>query len=157
MHPAIDPAVPSESGEALDLLGMYFRDLGGIEVMSKDEEFAAATKIARLRTAFWRTLLGYLPFAAPICELAEALLPDESRPTEALKAMQKAARSLRAMREVRPSEPIFRRVFLRGIRAYLRRDFHPDQDDNYHLAKTLLAKAEAARIEAAAATPAVSA
>ncbi|MBK7076410.1 MAG: metal-dependent hydrolase [Myxococcales bacterium] len=69
----------------------------------------------------------------------------------------KAARSLRAMREVRPSEPIFRRVFLRGIRAYLRRDFHPDQDDNYHLAKTLLAKAEAARVEAAAATTAVSA
>ena len=66
-----------------------------------------------------------------------------------------AARSLRAMRDVRPSEPIFRRVFLRGIRAYLRRDFHPDQDDNYHLAKTLLAKAEAARVEAAAATMAV--
>ena len=59
------------------------------------------------------------------------------------------------MRDVRPSEPIFRRVFLRGIRAYLRRDFHPDQDDNYHLAKTLLAKAEAARVEAAAATMAV--
>jgi RNA polymerase primary sigma factor len=106
MHPAIDPAVSSESGEALDLLGMYFRDLGGIGVMSKEEEFTAATKIASLRTAFWRTLLGYLPFAAPICELAEALLPDESRPTEAIKVMQKAAKNLRE-REVVGNQKAF--------------------------------------------------
>ena len=61
-----------------------------------------------------------------------------------------AARSLREMRKVRPSEPIGRRVFARGIRAYLRRDFHPDQDDNYHLAAELLAKADAAGAELAA-------
>ena len=95
MNTAIEPSTASESGEALDLLGLYFRDLGGIEVMKKDEEFAAATRIATLRTAFWRTLLGYLPFAGPICELAEAILPAESRPTEALKAMLKAAKNLR--------------------------------------------------------------
>jgi len=47
-------------------------------------------------------------------------------------------------------EPIVKRVFLRGIRKYLRRDFHPDHDDNYHLAAELLARAEAARLEAAA-------
>ncbi|MBK9035708.1 MAG: metal-dependent hydrolase [Myxococcales bacterium] len=65
-----------------------------------------------------------------------------------------AARNLRELRRQRPTEPIARRVFARGIRAYLRRDFHPDQDDNYHLAAQLLAKAEAAGAElAAAATP----
>jgi hypothetical protein len=58
-----------------------------------------------------------------------------------------AAKQLRGLRQAAPSEPIFRRVFLRGIRAYLRRDFHPDQDDNYHLARELLAKSAAARAE----------
>ncbi len=62
-----------------------------------------------------------------------------------------ARRELRSIREARPTEPIFRRVFLRGIRAYLRRDFHPDRDDNYHLAGQLLAKADAAGAELATA------
>jgi predicted metal-dependent hydrolase len=62
-----------------------------------------------------------------------------------------ARRELRSIHEARPTEPIFRRVFLRGIRAYLRRDFHPDHDDNYHLAGQLLAKADAAGAELATA------
>lgn len=53
-------------------------------------------------------------------------------------------RELREMRARRQDEPIFRRVFVRGIREYLRRDFHPDQNDNYHLSDVLLAKAAAA-------------
>ncbi len=44
-------------------------------------------------------------------------------------------------REAAPDQGIARRVFLRGIRSYLRRDFHPDQHDNYHLAVTHLAQA----------------
>lgn len=65
-------------------------------------------------------------------------------------------RRMRAMRQaaaasgVKTPRPIFRRVFLRGIREYLRRDFHPDHNDNYHLAAELLARAAAARDEAAA-------
>ena len=55
-----------------------------------------------------------------------------------------AARRLRAMRKQWKAEPIGKRVFLRGIQKYLRRDFHPDQDDNYHLARELLDRAAAA-------------
>ena len=58
-----------------------------------------------------------------------------------------ALRTLREMQRQHQGEPIFRRVFVNGIRDYLRRDFHPDQDDNYHLAKELLAKSEAAAAE----------
>jgi predicted metal-dependent hydrolase len=54
---------------------------------------------------------------------------------------------LRAIRKETKVEPIVRRVFLRGIRAYLARDFHPDQHDNYHLAQQLLARAAAAGAE----------
>jgi predicted metal-dependent hydrolase len=58
-----------------------------------------------------------------------------------------AWRRLRALRKQTKTEPIVRRVFVRGIRAYLRRDFHPDHHDNYHLAATLLARAAAAGAE----------
>jgi uncharacterized protein len=35
-------------------------------------------------------------------------------------------------------DSILQRVFLRGIRAYIRRDFHPNQNDNYALAEQFL-------------------
>lgn len=58
-----------------------------------------------------------------------------------------AWRGLRALRKQRQTEPIVRRVFMRGIRAYLARDFHPDDNDNYHLAQVLLDRAAAAAAE----------
>ncbi len=60
-----------------------------------------------------------------------------------------AVRRARAAQTQFAVEPIAKRVFLRGIRKYLRRDFHPDHDDNYHLAAELLRRAEAARVELA--------
>lgn len=42
--------------------------------------------------------------------------------------------TLRELRTLRQRDPIVRRVFVRGIRKYLRRDFHPNQQDDAHLA-----------------------
>jgi uncharacterized protein len=50
----------------------------------------------------------------------------------------------RRMREMRGENPIVRNVFLRGIREYMRRDFHPDDNDNYHLARARLERMAAA-------------
>ncbi len=55
--------------------------------------------------------------------------------------------ALRELRELRAAgkaagqgeQAISRRVFARGIREYLRRDFHPDATDDYHLAQAFLA------------------
>jgi uncharacterized protein len=47
----------------------------------------------------------------------------------------------RELKRLQGEDPIFRRVFLRGIREYTRRDFHPSQHDNYHLARDYFAKA----------------
>ena len=45
-------------------------------------------------------------------------------------------RELRAeLRRLRADDPIFQRVFVRGIREYTRRDFHPSHHDNVHLAR----------------------
>lgn len=59
-------------------------------------------------------------------------------------------RDLASMRAAPPADPtapydpgpegIARRVFLRGIRQYLRRDFHPDHVDNYAMARDYLAR-----------------
>jgi uncharacterized protein len=51
-------------------------------------------------------------------------------------------RGLRAARGDR--DGIARRVFLRGLREYVRRDFHPTQIDNDHLAADHLGRAELA-------------
>jgi predicted metal-dependent hydrolase len=49
-------------------------------------------------------------------------------------------KSLAAMK-VRPDDgPIVRRVFLRGIRQYIRRDFHPSDNANEHLARAWFEK-----------------
>ena len=34
----------------------------------------------------------------------------------------------------RQRDPVIRRVFVRGIRQYLKRDFHPSDNDNWQLA-----------------------
>lgn len=52
-------------------------------------------------------------------------------------------RLLRDARAARNSDPrgqasILKHVFARGIREYLRRDFHPDDNDNYDLARDYL-------------------
>ena len=45
-------------------------------------------------------------------------------------------REVRAeLRRLGGDDPIAQRVFVRGIREYARRDFHPSQHDNYHLAR----------------------
>ncbi len=42
---------------------------------------------------------------------------------------------LRDLREARKRNPVLRRVFGRGIRQYIRRDFHPRDNANEHLAR----------------------
>jgi predicted metal-dependent hydrolase len=43
--------------------------------------------------------------------------------------------ALRALRGLPDRRPILQSVFLRGVREYMRRDFHPDDNDNYRLAR----------------------
>jgi predicted metal-dependent hydrolase len=42
--------------------------------------------------------------------------------------------TLRELRKMRAQDPVVRRVFIRGIRQYIRRDFHPRDNANEHLA-----------------------
>jgi uncharacterized protein len=53
----------------------------------------------------------------------------------------KRGRPLREVRQMREHGNIGQRVFLRGIRQYIRRDFHPSQNDTSPLAEAYLASA----------------
>lgn len=55
---------------------------------------------------------------------------------EDLATLKKIPAELEARKD---HDPIAKKVFLRGIKAYLRRDFHPTQLDNLHLATDYLA------------------
>jgi predicted metal-dependent hydrolase len=48
--------------------------------------------------------------------------------------------ALRQLRAVNGEGNLIRNVFGRGIREYLRRDFHPDDNDNYEMAQAWLEK-----------------
>jgi predicted metal-dependent hydrolase len=47
--------------------------------------------------------------------------------------------TLRQLRTMQRQDPVIRRVFIAGIRQYIRRDFHPRDNANEHLAQTWFA------------------
>jgi predicted metal-dependent hydrolase len=57
--------------------------------------------------------------------------------------------TLRELARMRRRDPIMRRVFWRGIRQYMRRDFHPSANANEHLARDWFAARGLAFMEAA--------
>ena len=94
--PALADPTPDSRDEvssARDLLGPYFRDIASFDVMSRETELEAATRIVQLRRSFWRNTLGYPPFIDGICDLVPQLLPD--LPPEPVAEIKRAARNLR--------------------------------------------------------------
>ncbi len=81
--------------EAPNFLGVYFREMAGLGVMSPEEELSIATRIARLRREYWTALLAYPPFVEPITDLVEKKLEAEDLPRAEIDAMRTASRNLR--------------------------------------------------------------
>lgn len=73
----------------------YFRDMSHSNVMTAEEELKAATNIANLRTAFWRSLLGYPPFIDAIVETVCECHPPDKTPIDVLEQLKKTSRDLR--------------------------------------------------------------
>ena len=76
-------------------LGVYFKEMSHLDVMTAEQEIAAATRIAHLRTEHWRRLLSYPPFICGIVAFVEHELEAEDVPTAELRALRKSARALR--------------------------------------------------------------
>ena len=76
-------------------LGVYFREMSGLGVMSPEQELRAATRISDLRTEHWRRILSYPPFAEPIADFVAEQGVDEAKPDAELNALRRSARALR--------------------------------------------------------------
>jgi RNA polymerase primary sigma factor len=87
--------VSGDDDDADTTLGVYFREMSSLDVMSPEEELREATRIADLRTEYWKRLLAYPPFADGIVALVEEALTPEDVPTAALRAIRRSARALR--------------------------------------------------------------
>ncbi|MCX4242371.1 sigma-70 family RNA polymerase sigma factor [Paraliomyxa miuraensis] len=92
--------------DADSTLGAYFKEMSGLDVMSPEEELAAATRIAQFRIEYWRRLLAYPPFIDGIVALVEESLDSEDVPTAELRSIRKTARALRD-RETRSNKDQF--------------------------------------------------
>ncbi|MBZ5710959.1 sigma-70 family RNA polymerase sigma factor [Nannocystis pusilla] len=90
-----EPTLAPAGDTAHRPLTAYFRDLAEVDVMTKDEETAAALKIGELRKRVWVAILNYPPYVAPICALLRERLGDEACPLAALTALERASRTLR--------------------------------------------------------------
>ncbi|WAS96060.1 sigma-70 family RNA polymerase sigma factor [Nannocystis punicea] len=90
-----DPSSAPAHESAHRPLTAYFRDLSDVHVMSKDEETAAALKIAELRKGLWVAILNYPPFVAPICALVRQRLTAEVCPDAAIDGLERTSRILR--------------------------------------------------------------
>jgi len=95
VEPTPEPPRQPARHDNTDSLTPYFHELATQDLMTRDEELAAAVRIATLRQTYWRSILSYPPFIAGICELAGEVLPADTCPADALDAMRRASRALR--------------------------------------------------------------
>jgi RNA polymerase primary sigma factor len=108
--PTDAPKKPASGGDddGESTLGVYFREMSGLGVMSPEQELAAATRIAELRSEHWRRILSYPPFAEPIADFVDEQSTSESKPTAELAELRRSARSLRD-RETKVNRDAFER------------------------------------------------
>ncbi|MEZ4429722.1 MAG: hypothetical protein R3A51_18755 [Nannocystaceae bacterium] len=92
-----------------NFLGVYFREMSSLEVLSPEKELALATRIFRLRQEFWKDLLSYPPFIDAIIALIESTIDSDDTPDNALSAMRETSRNLRD-RETRANKDAFEEV-----------------------------------------------
>jgi RNA polymerase primary sigma factor len=101
-------ASPKESAveEDLSALGIYFRQMGAVDLMSPDEERAAATRIVSHREAYWRAIFNYPPFVDGLVNVIEGVCDEERRPLAALEELRRTSRRVRD-RETRAHKEAF--------------------------------------------------
>jgi RNA polymerase primary sigma factor len=102
-------ASPKESAveEDLSALAIYFRQMGAVDLMSPDEERAAATRIVSHREAYWRAIFDYPPFVDGLVNVIEVICDEERRPLAALEELRRTSRRVRD-RETRAHKEAFR-------------------------------------------------
>ena len=86
---------PSDPDDDQSALGIYFREMATVSVMTPAQEHAAAAEILAARTGYWLAILSYPPFVDAVVGLIEATFNEEKRPVEALNAIRQSSRRYR--------------------------------------------------------------
>lgn len=118
-HPAMRPLLAWHAAEEIEHKAVAFDVLKAV-----DDGYALRMAGMALATAL---LMGFWALGTTMLVRQEKLGWRET---------------LRQLRTARKANPIMKRVFVRGIREYLRRDFHPWQNDNLEVARRALAELE---------------
>ncbi len=103
------PSARTRIGPEDSPLSPYFRDISGVDVMTREQELTAANRLSSLRQAYWRALLAYPPFIEAICELALTL---QTPPKTEINGMIKASRKLRD-RDLRAHQDAYEQARIR--------------------------------------------
>jgi RNA polymerase primary sigma factor len=77
-----------------------------LNVMTPEEEKAAATKIAMLRVGYWVAIFSYPPYTEGLVSVLEAEMDEEDLPKEEIATIRKTSRALRD-RETRANKDAF--------------------------------------------------
>lgn len=131
--------------DALDLAAPEMRDLLAWHAAEEIEHKAVAFDVLQAIDPNYRTRMLGLAFAtialASFWTWGTVMLLRQEDIT--------LREIMRELGEERKKDPILRRVFLRGIREYMRRDFHPNDNDHAGLAEAWMAKRHITMPEAA--------
>ncbi len=76
-------------------LGVYFREMSDLSVMTPEEELSSAVRIADLRTALWREILSYPPFVAGIIDFVGTEVDEDELSQAERTSLCKSSRALR--------------------------------------------------------------
>ena len=96
-------ATPADPDDDASALGIYFREMAAVSVMTPAQEQEAADKILAARTAYWRAIFSYPPFIPGIVIVIERVFPEDVRPMVEVEAIKESSRRFRD-RQTRANE-----------------------------------------------------
>ena len=85
----------SDSDTSDTTLGVYFREMSDLSIMTPEEELSAAIRISELRAHLWIQLLSYPPFIEAIMDAAAAEIDGDDLPAAARSRLCNSSRALR--------------------------------------------------------------
>lgn len=98
------PGEPSLEDQSA--LGIYFREMAAVQVMTPAQEREAAALILQARQRLWRSLLSYAPFVPAIVSVVENTFNTDAQPKEELAGIVLTSRKFRD-RQTRANETAF--------------------------------------------------
>ncbi|MCR9165102.1 MAG: RNA polymerase sigma factor RpoD/SigA [Nannocystaceae bacterium] len=97
---------PSDPGDDASALGIYFREMAAVSVMTPQQEREAAEQILDARTKYWRAIFSYPPFIPGIAAVVCDTFNEDDRPGELLESIQRTSRKYRD-RQTRANEDAY--------------------------------------------------